>query len=77
MMTPRKRVQRAEDRLIVPMFVAGCVFILLAGGLAAFTAAPKDVIYLFGVVGALLLPTNRVLSAVRLWRNNGGDDARR
>lgn len=73
--------RRAEDRLVLPMFFVGILCVLIAGGLAgaiivtkaSFTTPAVIVIALFGGGGLLLMPTHRILSALRWYRRNGGE----
>lgn len=67
-----KRRKRADDRLVVPMFLTGAVFMLVAAGLAAFTDTSDKVVIFIGLMGALLMPTHRIMSAFRLYRGTGG-----
>jgi hypothetical protein len=75
--------RRAEDKLVVPMFYVGVLCLLIAGGLAGgiiltkgtFTTPTMIVIAFFAGGGMLLMPTHRVLSALRAWqrqRHGGG-----
>lgn len=73
--------RRSDDQLIVPMFIVGIGCLLIAGGLAltmiltktAFTTPVVLVISLFGGGGLLLMPTHRVIAAIRFWRRTNGD----
>lgn len=78
-MVPMTDRRRADDQLVVPMFIAGCGCLAIAGGLAGalvltktpFTPAIVTVIVVFAVGGLLLMPTHRILLALRAWRKNG------
>jgi hypothetical protein len=78
MTTPQRR---DSDQLVAPMFYAGILCILIGAGLAAaiiltkgtFTTPAVIVISVFAGGGLLLMPTHRVISAIRFWRRGNGD----
>lgn len=74
--------RRAEDQLVAPMFYVGILCLLIAGALTTILALTKTpftwpvvvVIIVFAVIGGLLMPTDRVLRGLRIWRKNGNGD---
>ena len=71
--------RRAEDQLVGPMFYVGVLLFLIAGAMTlifaltktAFTWPVVAVILAFAVIGGLLMPTDRVLRGLKIWRKNG------
>jgi len=80
MTTPQRR---DSDQLVRPMFYAGlfCFFIaatlavivVLKGG--AFTWILACLIGFFVLIGALLMPTERVVRGLRIWRSGNGSSS--
>lgn len=74
MTTPPTR--RSDDRMTVPFFLAGVLFMGAAVALKLLQPATKDwLVIALAVLGAALLPTDRVLRLVRIWRRNGNGDS--
>lgn len=71
--------RRSSDQLVGPMFVVGVICFLIAGAIAlltvwkgaSFSTPIVIVIAVFAVIGGLLMPTDRVLRGLRIWRRNG------
>lgn len=64
--------RRAGDRLAVPFFLAGITFMGAAVGIYVLVpTTPAWLVVALAVLGASLLPTDRVLRLVRIWRKNG------
>ena len=59
--------RRADDRLTVPMFIAGIACWAFAGVLALVTKL-VPLVMVFAVLGGLCMPTHRFVNAIRFWR---------
>lgn len=76
--------RRSDDQLIRPMFYAGLFCFAVAAALAliivlkggTFTTAIALLIGFFTLIGGLMMPTQRVVSAIRFWRRSNGDESK-
>lgn len=74
MSSPSGEFRRREDRLAPLFFLAGILFMAAAIGVYVIRPdTPAWLVIALAVLGALLLPTDRILRGLRVWRKGNGN----